>query len=180
MQEFIIQAIGFAGMAAFILSYQLKTNKALYSCQLIGSALFCLQFFLMHALTGCLSLLINILRSMLLLRYKEWRWVRSPLVPLALVLGFAAVLRFTWAGPVSLLAFTASAFSTICYWSNNARTLRLANLLVASPCWLVYDFIVQSWGGMASEAITIISILISIRRFGWQALGDPNSRFQQG
>ena len=97
-----------------------------------------------------------------------------------MVLGFAAVLRFTWAGPVSLLAFTASAFSTVCYWSNNARTLRLANLLVASPCWLVYDFIVRSWGGMASEAITIISILISIRRFGWKALGDPNSQFQQG
>ncbi|MBQ2699481.1 MAG: YgjV family protein [Firmicutes bacterium] len=180
MSAFVIQGIGFVAMAAFIISYQIKSNRALYLCQLIGSALFCLQFFLLDAASGCLSLALNIVRSLLLLRYNEWRWVRSKAVPLLLVIAFALVLRFTWAGPVSLLAFVASAVSTVGYFSNNARTIRLSNLLVASPCWIVYDLIVGSWGGAVSEIITISSILISIRRFGWQALGAPNSRFQQG
>ncbi|WP_295071967.1 YgjV family protein [Ruminococcus sp.] len=50
------------------------------------------------------------------------------------------------------------------------------NHTCASPCWLIYDIIVNSWGGLVSESITIVSILISIMRFGWQGLEKDTAK----
>lgn len=179
MNIILPQAIGFLAVAAFLLSYQVKSNRSLFLCQVIGSALFCLQFFLLGAASGCLSLAVNILRGALLMKYGSWPWVRRKRTAGLLCGAYGAVLTATWAGPVSLLAFTASVVSTVGYWQNNARTIRLSNLLCASPCWLVYDILVGSWGGVLSESITIASILVSGFRFGWKALGDPDSAFQK-
>ena len=81
----------------------------------------------------------------------------------------------TWAGWISLLPFAAVSAASIGYWSNSARKIRLSQLLVGSPCTLIYDMIVGSWGGVTSEAITLVSILVSIARFGWRNLGDDAS-----
>lgn len=179
MGSVIAQAIGFLAVASFILSYQAKSNRTLFLCQTAGSALFCLQFFLLGAASGCLSLAVNILRGMLLMKYNDWAWVRWKGMAVILCGVYGAILLLTWAGPLSLLAFAASAVSTMGYWQNNARTIRLSNLLCTSPCWLVYDLFIHSWGGVLSEAITIVSILASGFRFGWAALGDPESDFQK-
>ncbi len=105
MPTMVIQGIGFLGVISFILSYQVKSNKALYLYQLIGSLLFCLQFFLLGAGSGALSLFLNIIRSALLMKYKEWKWVRWKGLPLLLCLAFAGIMVYTWSGTVSVLAF---------------------------------------------------------------------------
>lgn len=171
----IIQLIGWLGMAAFLVSYQMKSNRILFVMQAVGAGLFCLQFCLMHAYSGCFSLLLILLRSLLLRKYREWKWVRWYGWCFIFVLAFLAVLILTWTGPVSLLAFAASVVSTFFYWTNNAGKIRLSNLCVASPCWIVYDILVGSWGGMTSEIITMVSIIISIIRFGWKNLMEDNS-----
>ncbi|MBR3331005.1 MAG: YgjV family protein, partial [Mogibacterium sp.] len=66
MSELAVQAIGFVGVAFFIISYQIKSNKALFLCQMIGCIIFCVQFFIMGAYTGAVSLIINIIRNLLL------------------------------------------------------------------------------------------------------------------
>ena len=71
------------------------------------------------------------------------------------------------------LAIDTTVAGTIGYWTNNARNIRIANLAVNSPCMLLYDVLVKSWGGALNEAVTLVSIIISIIRFGWKALdGD--------
>ena len=179
MSSFLIQMIGWLGMLAFLISYQMKNNKSLFLCQVVGVSLFCLQFCLLGAFSGCLSLAITILRGALLYKYNDWKFVRWKGLPWILCGMFALVLIVTWAGPISLLAFVASVVSTLCYWTNNAGMIRLSNLLCASPCWIVYDVLVGSWGGVASESLTILSILISIFRFGWKSLIDKDSSFQK-
>lgn len=166
MTDIFIQGIGFIAIALFVISYQIKSNRLLFLFQLMGSALFCLQFFLLDAISGCLSLAVNILRNALMMKYKQWEWVRSKWCPVAIAAMFAAVLIFTWNGPVSLLAFAASVSSTFAYWSDCPCRIRMVNLVCASPCWLVYDVLVHSIGGIVSESITIVSIILSFIRFG--------------
>ena len=170
MSPIIIQGIGFIAVAAFILSYQIKSNRWLFLLQLIGSALFCLQFFLLDAFSGCLSLAVNILRNALMMKYNDWKWVRRKGCPVIIAVLFTIILFVTWNGPVSLLAFIASVSSTFVYWTNSPRKIRMVNLVCASPCWLIYDVIVFSLGGIVSESITILSILVSFVRFGWKGL----------
>ena len=177
MSEFAVQMIGFAGVAFFILSYQIRSNRMLFLCQLMGCLIFCAQFIIMGAYTGALSLTVSVARNMLLLKADDWKWVRSKATLSAILALLLVITMCTWAGWVSLLPFAAVSAASIGYWSNNARKIRLSQLLVGSPCTLIYDMIVGSWGGVTSEAITLISILVSIFRFGWRNLGDETSAF---
>ena len=171
MSEFAIQLIGFIGVAFFIISYQIKSNRALFLFQLIGSAIFCLQFFIMGAYSGALSLVVNIIRNLLLLKVNEWSWVKSKRTLAAIITILAVITIYTWAGPLSLLPFISVAVTSIGYWTNNAQKIRLSQM-IGSPTVLVYDFLIRSWGGVLNETIVIISIIVSIARFGWKNMGE--------
>ena len=171
LDNFLVQLIGFVGVAFFIFSYQIKSNRALFLFQLIGCILFCVQFFIMGAYTGALSLVVNIIRNFLLLKAKEWSWVKSKLTLACIIAVLVVITVYTWAGLHSLLPFISVAVTSIGYWTDNAQKIRLSQL-IGSPCTLVYDVIIRSWGGVLNETIVILSIVISIARFGWKNMGD--------
>ena len=174
MNEYIVQGIGFVGVALFIISYQIKSNRALFLCQMLGCIVFCIQFFIMGAYTGAISLIVNIVRNLLLLKSNVWKWARSRVTVSVILLLLTLMTAYTWAGWVSLLPFASVAVTTIGYWTHNAQKIRLSQLF-GSPCTLTYDLIIHSWGGALSEGIAIASILVSIYRFGWKNLADENS-----
>lgn len=169
----LVQAIGFIGLLFFFISFQVKTNKQLFSMQTLGCLCFSLQFALLGAYSGCLTVLINIVRNAMLIRYNDCavvRWKGWVVIFSALSL---AVALFTWDGIISILPVAGTISGTVGYWTNNAKKIRIANLFINSPCMLIYDALVKSWGGVLNEGITIVSIVISIIRFGWKALdGD--------
>ncbi len=173
LQDIVIQGIGFVGLLFFFISFQLKTNKLLFSMQTIGCLCFSLQFALLGAYSGCLNVLINIIRNALLIQYNNWKFVRwKGWVVIFSALSIAIAL-FTWDGAISILPVAGTISGTVGYWTNNAKKIRIANLFVNSPCMLIYDALVRSWGGVLNEGITIASIVISIIRFGWKSLdGD--------
>lgn len=177
MSEFAIQAIGFIGVAFFITSYQIKSNRALFVCQLIGCVIFCIQFFILGAHTGAVSLIINIIRNLLLIKIKDWKWVSSKATMFVILAMLLAMTVYTWDGAISLLPLASVGATTIGYWTNNAQKIRLSQF-IGSPCVLVYDILVRSWGGVLSESITLVSIIVSVIRFGWKNMGDPDSDFQ--
>lgn len=179
MSDFLIQAIGFVGVAVFILSYQIKSNKALYFMQLMGSALFIVQMIALGAASGSFSLIALVARNALLMKYNEWKWVQWKGWIAVFQVIYLVILVTTWKGWLSLLPWAAMAFGTFGYWSNNAQKIRLANLVCVAPCWLIYDALVGSWAGVLNEGITLASILLSIYRYGWKAMGDPDSEFQK-
>ena len=79
----------------------------------------------------------------------------------------------TWDGWISLLPFASVGVTTVGYWTENAQKIRLSQLM-GSPCTLLYDVLVRSWGGALSETITLVSIIVSIFRFGWKNLDKNN------
>ena len=83
----------------------------------------------------------------------------------AFAVGFACLL-------LSLLPVIANIASTIGGYTHNARKIRLAGMLINSPLWIIYDIIVGSWAGILDEAISELSMAISIWRYGWKELGE--------
>lgn len=173
MNEYMVQAIGFLGVALFIISYQIRSNRALFLCQLMGCIVFCVQFFLMGAYTGAISLIVNIARNLLLIKSNDWKWAKSQVTLAAIILLLLVMTICTWAGWMSILPFVSVAVTSIGYWTQNAQKIRLSQLF-GSPCTLLYDILVHTWGGAVCEAITILSIIISIVRFGWRNLGEES------
>ncbi len=173
MNEYMVQAIGFLGVALFIISYQIRSNRALFLCQLMGCIVFCVQFFLMGAYTGAISLIVNIARNLLLIKSNDWKWAKSQVTLAAIIVLLLVMTICTWAGWISILPFVSVAVTSIGYWTQNAQKIRLSQLF-GSPCTLLYDILVHTWGGAVCEAITILSIIISIVRFGWRNLGEES------
>lgn len=54
------------------------------------------------------------------------------------------------------------------------KKIRIAGVFFNSPLWLIYDFMVGSWAGTIDEIASMISGLISIRRYGWENLSEIN------
>lgn len=169
MSAVFIQGIGFVAVLFFIFSYQLRSNRMLFLCQLLGCSIFCLQFCLMGAYTGAVSLLVNILRNLLLLKIDQWDWVKSKVTMSGILLLLTMMTILTWDGWISLLPLASVGVTTVGYWTNNAQKLRLSQFF-GSPCTLLYDVLIHSWGGVISESITLASIIISVIRFGWSDL----------
>ena len=173
LSGYIVQGIGFVAVAFFILSYQMKSNRLLFLFQLIGCSIFVIQFGMLGAYTGALGLLINILRNVLLLKANTWTWVRNKLTMIGIIVLLAGFTVWTWDGLISLLPFFSVGVTTVGYWTDNAQKIRLSQLM-GSPCTLLYDILVHSWGGALSESITLVSIIVSIIRFGWNNLNDDS------
>lgn len=174
MSPIIIQGIGFIGVICFIMSFQIKSNKALFLAQMAGSGLFCVQFMLIGAYSGCLSLLVIVIRNWFLARADKWPAVLWKGWAVLIIIVCAAIMIFTWTGPISILPFLAMAGGTIGYYTNNAQKIRFANLVCCSPAWLIYDFVVGSIGGVLNESIVLISIFVSIYRYGWKSMNNPD------
>lgn len=172
METLLIQAIGFLAVIMYLVSFQFKSNRTLVSFQLAGNLLFALQFLLLGAASGSLSLLVSSIRNILLLNRGHWGWVNRRGFAAFFCVCYGLVAILTWEGPLSLLALLPSLSGTLSFWLNSARLIRLSNLFCACPCWLAYDILIGSWGGVLNETITMASILISIYRFGWKALGE--------
>ena len=157
----------------FFVSYQVKSNRALFVIQTLGCLAFCVQFGLLGAYSGCLSLVVNITRNLMLTQYNKCKYIRWKGWPVIICCISAAIAASTWNGYISVLPVAGSISGTLGAWANNAGTIRKANLFVNAPCMLIYDALVSSWGGVLNESVTIISIIISIIRFGWKAMdGD--------
>ena len=173
MNEYMVQAIGFLGVALFIISYQIRSNRALFLCQLMGCIVFCVQFFLMGAYTGAISLIVNIARNLLLVKSNDWKWVKSQVTLAAIIVPLLVMTICTWAGRISLVPSVPVAVTSRGYRTQHAQKIRQSQLF-GSPCTLLYDILVHTWGGAVCEAITILSIIISIVRFGWRNLGEES------
>ena len=171
MSEWMVQGLGFVAVIFFIVSYQVRSNKGLFLCQLIGCLIIAVQMILLGAYTGALGLAVNILRNLLLLKVDTWKWVGSRKTLAGIIALLVVITALTWDGMISLLPFFSVGISTIGYWTNNAQKIRLGQLC-GSPFTLVYDILVHTWGGALCEAIALASILISIARFGWTKLGE--------
>ena len=165
-----IQVIGFVGTLLFFVSFQCRTNRSLFRVQFLSYLFYTVHLLLLGAVTGAVSYIINTFRSVCL--GSRWKFAQRKEMCVIICLMQIAALIFTWSGWLSLLPVIANIASTIGGYTHNARKIRLAGMLINSPLWIIYDIIVGSWAGILDEAISELSMAISIWRYGWKELGE--------
>lgn len=172
MYYIIAQIVGFIGAAILILSYQCKDSKRLFAMQMSANAVYIIHFFMLGAFAGSINLLISFFRNWMLFRSdqkwmqaKGWMWFYIGLNILVAVL--------TWQDMFSIFPCVAMITMTFVMWTKNGKKIRLASLLINSPAWLTYDIYTLSYSGILCELISMVSVIVSIKRFGLKALsGD--------
>ena len=162
MNGWAIQAVGAAALVAGIASVQFKSRKGILLAQLLANALWFIHFGLLGALTGALLNAIGALRAYLFFRWRSSKWSRAVFWVVLGTVFIAGIM--TWGTPVSLLAVIGIVLSTIALWQDNEQHIRWL-LLIGSPIWFIYDFLVGSYVGSINELIFSASIIVALIRY---------------
>lgn len=174
MVKIIANGFGVLSTICFILSFQIKSNKALFIIQSIANVFYGVQFFLLGARGGLFNMGMQILRNMLLLKLDSWKWLHwKGCAPLFCIPSLIYMI-ITWHSWLDILPFIAFTVGTFAFWTNSAKMLRVSELICVSPAWLLYDFISGAYGGVLNELVILASVVVSIIRFGWKGLDDPD------
>ena len=172
MYFIIAQIFGILGMGMNVLSYQCKEKKALITVQLFGSLFFAINMFMLDALMGGILNIVGIARALVYLKKDQIkipiRWVTA-----LFLIAYSAsyVLVFTVfakeATPqnliVEVLPIIGMSAMTIGLSGTNAKRIRICGF-VNSPCWLTYNSINFSIGGILCEVFSIISVILAYLR----------------
>lgn len=157
--DIFVQLIDIFGTILYLLSYQCKKAKNLFTVQLFSYLCYMLHLLLLGAYTGCFSYIVNMLRCLFLAG--KWEFVKTKKMCLILCFLQVGIVSLTWNGILSLLPVIANITATIAGYTKNPQKYRLAGILVNSPLWIIYDFFVGSWAGILDEAISEVSMVSS-------------------
>lgn len=163
-----VQAVGLIGTVLFFLSYQFKSNKALFRVQFVSYVFYTIHFLLLGAVTGGISYVLNTVRSFCLgsdNKFLRGKWMCGILCALQML-----TLFLTWDGWLSLLPIGANIAATIGGYTYNPRKIRVVAMFINSPLWIIYNLAVGSWAGVLDELVTEGSLILSIWRYGWKNL----------
>ncbi len=180
MYEICAQAVGIAAMAFNILSFQMKTPGKVMLCQLIGSLLFAVNFFMLDAIVGAIMNLIGVIRAVIYLKKDRFRadhilW----LVGFTLLYIVSYVLTFTVLGSeftaknaiLEVLPVIGMLATTISYRLQSAKSIR-AYGLVSSPAWLIYNIANVAIGAIVCEVLSLGSIVLGMWRYDRKRNGE--------
>lgn len=168
MKEVIAQIIGILGMLAAMISYQCKTNRNYFIFQGLSGVFFSIQFIMIGAWAGLVFNAYNIVRALI---YQTKKAKTLAVIVLLETLVVAATLVsifiFKEAWWLVLFTFIAQATGTLAMWTKNGKTIRVSQLAVVSPFWLLYDLLIPtpSIGGILCEVFNMISVIVSFIRF---------------
>ena len=156
------QIVGLIGIACSLLSFQQKKRNNVMLFQMSASALFCIQLFMVGAITGGCIDSISFVRTAVFSQNQK-KWASSPLW----LWGFKAAMIITgiltWQNIFSILPIIGSVLSTLALWMKKAKHIRIISLFVG-PCWLIYNLIHGAYTGALNELLAMTSIIIGICR----------------
>lgn len=172
MNPVIAQAIGIVAMFFNIFSFQQKKASRIIACQLIGSCLFMVNYFMLGATMGAVLNVAAAVRAFVFLKREKFHADH-----IAWLIGFCVVyivlyvLNFTVFGQeptvVNLLKECLPVIGMIptnlAFRHNNAKIIR-RYAVVASTAWLSYNVIVMSIGAILCEVFSLASIFIAMFR----------------
>lgn len=181
MENLVAQIFGLLGMAMNISSYQAKKRRNVILMQFFGSAFFTINMFMLGAYSGFMLNGIGIIRAQIYSRESQlkrtalWNRVFVTLY----VLSYAAVfLAFgkeaTLKNLVLELLPTLAMVATTLSFSKSAAIIRRC-ALISSPCWLIYNCVSGSLGGIICEIFGLISAITGMIRYDRKSVKDKKA-----
>lgn len=162
-QNLIAQSIGFIAMITAFISYQFNKHKNIMIMQLVTSALWTLHYLCLGVISGMALNIVNVLRNVVYSN-KDKKWASYGFYPFLFCVINIVAISFTWTDYWCIFPLIASFFTTFGTWNNKTKVVRLTSIPV-NVCWFTFNAVNGSWAGSINEAITFISVVVSIVRY---------------
>ena len=159
-------------MAFNTLSYQQKNRSTVIAMQMIGTFLFCINFYMLGATMGCLLNALAAFRALIFLNKEKvhadhWAWFAGFLAVYVLCYGMTFTVFGTPATVKNLilevLPLIGMVAITISFRLSDAKAIR-KYALISSPLWLIYNIANFSIGAIICEVLSLCSILVGMVR----------------
>ena len=169
--DVLVQGLGVLGIAASVIAFQCKKHKSIMIFRTANESFFAIQYGLLGAFTGMAMNIIGSIRNLIFARLVE---KGKSTIPLRFVFSavFVAFAIFTWDGVKSILVGVAKVVSTFAYGSSDTGVVRVL-VLATTLTWWVYNLLVGSIAGVICETFTIVSIVVSLFRYGLRPKLEP-------
>lgn len=159
------QIWGLCAMALIVISFQCKKPARLCVVQVCACLFFILHYLFLGlngdtaAYAGMTQNAVGLLfRGVLALSEKK-KFLLSPLVLAGLCAVSAVVAVLTYPGRLFALLPTVANFACIgCMWTKNSNTIRVTQLAIISPFWIIYNVFTLSVAGILTECFNLVSI----------------------
>ena len=162
-QQIIGQALGILATVITVISYQMNTKRSLLLVQTAATSCTCLAYLFLGAASGFALNVVCIIRNVVFYFQKDSGKAHT-VTALMLALAMVVLGILSWQGPVSVLIIVALAANTVFLSFGNPQLLR-KSILGTSTLVLLYNIFVFSLGGIANEALSIVSSAVGILRF---------------
>ena len=161
--DYVIQGIGLLGAVFAFIAFQCKKHFAIMIVKMCSALCFVVQFALMKAYTG---LAMNIFGVAVLVTDAILVAKNIKTLPFVIISSMLCVALgvFFWVSTASLLAIAGELIVTVACGIKNPQYLRYVYFF-GSLCWLIYDSIYFTLGGIITEVFSIISIIIATISF---------------
>lgn len=166
MQNFVTligHILGFVSVGLFFYSYQRTQKRKIMIIQTVATALSCIQYLLIGALSGFALNVVCIIRNFAFY-YRDKNHGTDLSSPILFALGMAVVSFFSWEGIHSLLITLGLVVNTVCMGMFDAKNFR-KTILISSSLILIYNIFASSYSGILSESISLVSVIIGIIRY---------------
>ena len=159
------QIWGLCAMGLIVISFQCKKPARLCVVQVCACLFFILHYLFLGlnggaaAYAGMTQNAVGLLfRGVLALSEKK-KALLSPLMLAGLCAVSAVVAILTYPGRLIALLPTVANFACIgCMWTKNSNTIRVTQLAIISPFWIIYNVFTLSVAGILTECFNLVSI----------------------
>lgn len=167
-QEFLAQTFGIIGLIIIVYSFQCKKNKWFFLLQGIGSFMFFLNFLLIAAYAGALFNLTNLVRGLLFSKEDKKIWKLITVI-LFYTVCFVFSVSLIWGDWfmifVSALPYVTLVVMSVLMWKGNGKHMRIFQVSLMSPAWIVHNIFNFSLGGILCESFNMVSSVIALVRY---------------
>lgn len=159
----VSQIIGFMAFIASLIAYQRNKKKDILITMIISNILNLIHYYLLNAYSGLLTKLIAILRDIFIVNKTKKKYLNNILFLVIFILIYILAMIYTYSNILSIFPLIAALIYLIPTWYGNGKIVKYT-ALICYLLWLGYNIFVLSIAGITSNIISILSIIISIKR----------------
>lgn len=172
--DLFVQGLGVLALIFYVISYQFKKPSLFYLFSFAGATSFCLHYVLLGSIGGCICNIVSVLKALYLwlfpnIKRKTHYFSFLGLYAIVCILIFV----FHWDSYLVILTCIASLAHTYMFFQENQKTLRIIQIAVVSPLWIIYNIFDQltisgefviSVGGILTELFVVSSSVVYLIR----------------
>lgn len=164
--DIFVQSLGILALIFYVISYQFKKPALFYLFSFAGAASFCIHYFLLGSVGGCVVNIVSMSKALYLWRFPDFKRKHFFFFFITVYI-IVTVLSFVlgWDSYLVVLTGIASLAHTYMFFQHNPKMLRIIQIAVVSPLWIVYNTLNNvSIGGILTELFVMTSSALYLYR----------------